>query len=178
MLPMIPNLTEVEIQEVILKVAHNHKNKDFGYFTEEDIIQEASIIALEQLPNFVDTRAAHGKDTKKALESWLNVVLSTRLSNLYRDKFIVPQRDSKKRKSHNPSRRQLFNPGVFDASLDFPDTTFDFQFTDELLEVLKSNMTTEELVVLECEINGEILPQYYRNKLKRKILQLCHASRQ
>lgn len=161
---------------MILKVIKNHKNKHFGYYTEDDIMQEAAIIALENIGEFQFSKSPGGKDVKKALESWLNVVLSTRLANLYRDKFIVPQRDGVNKKASNPSRKQMFNPGVFDATIDFADSTFDLDLSAELLENLRANFTVEELILLECEMNGECLPQYYRNKLKAKMVELCRAS--
>ena len=170
-LPKIPNLTNEQVEAIILKVANNHRHKCFGVYTEQDIIQEAALIALQHLPDFDISKINTSKDVGKALESWLNCILSTRLANLYRDKHVVPQRENFKRpkKNNGFSRKRLYNPKPFDYNIDIQDKTFDFAFTDEIVEILHLNLTLEDLIVLESEINGEIVPSWYKNKLRDKL---------
>lgn len=72
-------MTEPEVLEILERVVQRFKNKyKFGYYSEDDIMQEAYIMCLDALERF---------DGNRPLENFLSVHLRNRLHNLRRNKL-------------------------------------------------------------------------------------------
>ena len=157
-------MTQEQIYQVIQKVAKNHRNKSFGYFTEEDIEQEAWIIALKKLPQFEEQKGKH-KDVAKSLEHWLNKVVSSRLKNLYRDEFIVPQR------LHTDKSNNLVSPMNFDDVGERQDLSDFFSVLEnkELWEFIIKELNDYDIDILDSILSGENIGSYYKSKIVNKI---------
>jgi len=162
-------LSKSEIYEVIYKVALNHQNKSFAHYTQQDIIQECWVIALQQLDEFEIERVKHS-DPKVALECWLNVLLGNRLANFFRDKFTVPLQ-IKKRDTH-PNlysvRKSLFFPDSLDGAAGLSAEAPQGE-ENELWNGLLLYLDKDHLDILDCILSGEIVNPYYRNKLVVKV---------
>ena len=143
---------------MITKVAANHRNKTFGHYLEEDIEQEVWIIALEKLPDFVPNRGTQ-KDVKRSFEYWLNAVISNRLKNLYRDRFVVPNKYIK---------------NMIDL-LDVNDIKQHVFGNDNFIKLLVNSLTNLEHEVLESLLCGEIVSSYYKVRILRKVKDLWEA---
>lgn len=170
----IPGITEKEIIEVIQNVAKNHRNKAFDYHTEDDIEQEASIIAWSKLSEFVPARGK-SKNIKQSLENWLNTVVSRRLKNFYRDKFLVPQKSLKSDKSttEQSKRTNLMHPLNIEDISDETFKVFDNNYFDKYeFKYIIENLSFEMLDILEAILSGQNIKCYYRNKLLEKIKKL------
>jgi DNA-directed RNA polymerase specialized sigma24 family protein len=141
-------------------VAKNHKHKSFDIHSSSDIEQEVWVIALKQISEFDITKCKH-KDTEKALEHWLNTVISNRLANFYRDEFLIKKRDKNKEfvsimsiDSANLDVDQLFEQNH--DNLDFWDC-------------VNNNFTENQMDVLESILSNESVNSYYKIKLKNHL---------
>jgi hypothetical protein len=155
--------------EVMTKVVKNHRNKAFGIYTEDDIEQEAWTIILEKLPDFAYDRSKV-KDVKKSLEHWLNTILSNRLKNLFRDKFLVPQRmiPSKKERPAN----NLLSPLDIQFAMEDSSTHYLESMDNEFWEFLLREIPVPFLDILESLMSGERINCYYKGKLSEQIAAL------
>ena len=76
-------MTEKEVTETINKVADRYAYKfQFGFYTPDDIRQEAFIIAMEAMDRY---------DESRPLENFLAVHVKNRLNNFKRDKYYRQQ---------------------------------------------------------------------------------------
>lgn len=157
-------MTQEQIFQVIQKVAKNHRNKSFGYFTEEDIEQEVWIIALEKLPKFEESKGKH-KDATKSLEHWLNTIVSNTLKNLYRDKFEVPQRLRTDKKNNLVSPMNFDDIGERQDSSDF----FALLENKELWNIIIDQLSDYDIDILDSLLSGENIGSYYKSKIINKI---------
>lgn len=158
-------LTKTEIYEIITKVATNHENKYFGFYTKEDINHECWLIALNKLPEF-EVSKRKNQDIKGALENWLNTILSRRLANFFRDKFVVPTQ-IKKKESH-PSvynqKKSLFFPSPLEESSSI--INYDYlSNNNDFLKALVINLDPYQVDILDAILSGETVNLYYKNKL-------------
>jgi len=88
-------MTEQQVLEIIERVASRYAHKfRFGYYTAEDIKQEAIIIGMEALKRY---------DEARPLENFLAVHIKNRLNNFKRDKYY------RQTKKENDERTQMLN---------------------------------------------------------------------
>lgn len=165
----IKGLEEGDIINIINKVAKNHSAKAFSYYTEEDIEQEVWIITLKALKGFKPKRAK-ADGVGQALENWLNIVVSRRLKNFYRDNYVVPQKRLNSDKSEFTSQKRKFL--MHPISLGEADENNFLGAKSEL--IIEDNKFLELLVkeldfflydTLETILSGESINCYYKNKL-------------
>lgn len=156
---MIKNLNKEQIYNVIDKVAKNHKNKSFSYHTINDIEQQVWIIALERIKDFNHSKSKQ-KNIEKALEHWLNTVVSNRLANFYRDKYVVPHKQS-----------NIISPISMDNKIDLEDKEdyFNNIVGSDYWDLVIKDLNDYYLDILECILSGEIVNSYYRSKLMNRI---------
>jgi hypothetical protein len=162
-------LPQNKIYEIIAKVAKNHENKVFGSYTKDDIRNECWIIALKQLPEFEISKRKN-TNVEGALENWLNAILSRRLANFFRDKFVVPLQI--KKKDTNPAvynqKKSLFFPATLTSAesvQDFSSLTND----EEVFHILVEELDPYSLDVMDAILSGEVVNLYYKTKLFAKI---------
>lgn len=162
----ITGLTKEEIYEVISAVAKNHKNKSFECYTPDDIEQEVWVIALQKLPEFELDRTKQ-TNLKKSLEHWLNKVVSNRLSNFYRDKWTVPN------KEHIKNSQTLFNPEIdvqyLEKICNQDSNIFNNLILQENWQLILKNLNEVYFDILDSILNGEDVTPYYKIKLLSKI---------
>lgn len=180
MIVQIQGLNRDDIINVITNVVKNHRNKAFSYYTEEDIEQEAWIIALNKLGDFVPARGKN-KDIKQSLENFLNTVVSRRLKNLYRDKYVVPQRTLKSDKSPGDQnkRTNLMHPlNLEEISEDKLHGLTSMIFENESWNKIIQNLNEDLIDILDAMLSGQIIKCYYRNKLLYNIKSIMEQDRE
>ena len=97
-------MTEQEVLAVIEKIANRYCHKfKFGYFTAEDIKQEAFIIAVDALDRYDETRP---------LENFLSSHVKNRLINFIRDNYCRQQKEDAdiKWELRNNAKKFLMEP--------------------------------------------------------------------
>jgi len=97
-------MTEKEVTETINKVADRYAYKfQFGFYTPDDIRQEAFIIAMEAMDRY---------DESRPLENFLAVHVKNRLNNFKRDKYYRQQKENqaKKNEHNNNAKKFLMDP--------------------------------------------------------------------
>lgn len=168
----LKTLSQKEVESVIIKVANNHANKHFGSYQSDDIIQQASMICWQKLPEFQIKRAKDKNNEAQSLENWLNKVVSNRLKNFYRDHYQNKRKLFKSDKSEYDlkKRESLLEPtnihGVacFQSKDDLPDN-----LPLELLNSILPHLTNEDIDIIECLLNGEKVNSYYKKYLQKKV---------
>ncbi len=156
-------LSQADKEEVIARVADNHKHKTFDVHDQDDIIQQVWLIALSIIDDFEPSK---GKvvDVKKSLEHWLNASISNRLSNFYRDKYLVPQRMM-------PNKSDVKPHNLLSAlDIDIVRDTIKFNCNAKSMEneiwcAIFTGLDPVNLDILESLMSGEIINCYYKNKL-------------
>ena len=89
MIKKLPKLTQNQI-DVIMEVADLLSSRyRFGYYTKEDIQQEAFIIGAQAIPQYDENKGT-------SLKTFLYTHISNRLKNLKRDRFCCPVQFCKK----------------------------------------------------------------------------------
>ena len=96
-------MTEKEVTETITKIANRYAYKfQFGFYTPDDIRQEAFIIAMDALDRY---------DESRPLENFLAVHVKNRLNNFKRDKYYRQQKEDQANKNeHNNTKKFLMEP--------------------------------------------------------------------
>ena len=97
-------MTEREVTETITIVANRYSYKfQFGFYTPDDIRQEAFIIAMDALDRY---------DESRPLENFLAVHVKNRLNNFKRDKYYRQQKEDQanKNKYDNNTKKFLMEP--------------------------------------------------------------------
>lgn len=161
----INGLSEERVIQICDKVAKNHQQKKFDYFTEDDIYQEAWIIILEKIDEFTEKKIKE-TNIEQALENFLNSVVGNRLSNFYRDRYVVKIRRKKSDTDCDHTiKLSLSSPS--DISLiqelcDYNESVHDFE---EYTQKIFSQLTDESFEVLESILSGQKVSRYYKQKL-------------
>jgi RNA polymerase sigma factor (sigma-70 family) len=174
-----------EQTEIILKVARRLAGKyTFGYYSEDDIVQEAFLIAVEALPKYNPEIAS--------LESFLYTHLNNRLQNFKRDNYFRSNYvcqycnnededcDScKRRRESNTTKRHLMNPINIDCinSENEPNAYFKFDFINDLeIREIKSAIDKNLSVSLRADylrmLDGIRLPKPRRIRVEEAILEI------
>lgn len=167
----IPNLTKEQVEAIIAKVALNHKNKIFGSYTARDIEQEVWVIALSKLGDFNFVRSTVD-DPAKALEHWLNRIVTNALSNFKRDKFINKQKHIDD-KTYKKKLNVLCPIEINELLPDSKWSILDNLSLNEYWDLILKDMSDELFDVLEALLNNEKINCYYKNKLIRYIQEIC-----
>lgn len=172
----IDGLTEDEILEIMQKIAHIHRTKTFDYYTSDDIEQEVFIIILSNIQDFSKERTKNPDEPAALLlEKFLNKIVSNRLKNLYRDKFLVKMRALKtdKNDAELQKRINLAHPlNIDDVSTGHLSETSDIVLEEECWKIVLSNLTDEDMEILDCIMGGEKVTQYYKQKLHNSIIKI------
>lgn len=152
----IKGLTREQVERVIEKVARNHQHKAFDCYTYDDIYQQVWEIALEIMGKF-DIDRKKVKNPESAFEHWLNAVISNRLRNFYRDKFTVPKKN--------------LNITYGEAALDSRAVNLEHLLSSDVLDKIIENLSAEGVDILDSVMSGEVISNYYRQKLIDEIIE-------
>ena len=163
-------MTEREVTETITRVANRYAYKfQFGFYTPDDIRQEAFIIAMDALDRY---------DESRPLENFLAVHVKNRLNNFKRDKYYRQQKEDQanKNKYDNNTKKFLMEPidisSVRDEHEnnmrlvdDFIHTVEDQELLDMIDEYLDVGLRADYLRIL----NGVYVPKPRREQIYNEI---------
>ncbi len=137
-------MTEQEVLIVIEKIANRYCHKfKFGYFTAEDIKQEAFIIAVDALDRY---------DERRPLENFLSAHVKNRLINFKRDNYCRQQKEDAdvKWELRNNAKKFLMEPLDISNIRDEQEKNMrnenDFIediFTKEMFDLIDTNLSVE-----------------------------------
>lgn len=151
------------LNEVITKVAANHRNKGFDIYSAQDIEQEVWIIALKQIGEF-DLKKCKCKDIRQSLEHWLNTIVSRRLINLHRDEFLIKKR--------NKNKELVPTLSISSANIDIDELIEHNYDNIDFWDIINQHLTPDELDVLDSVLSNENINSYYKVKLKNKLKEI------
>ncbi len=165
-------LTKEEVEKIIIKVAKNHAGKTFGIYDHDDIYQQAATICWTKMKSFDFTKVKE-KDPAKALENWLNKVVSNRLKNFFRDHYqnkkkVFKQDDQEMDKVRRESLLSPVHIDNLNGELSYLDPAD--PEGREILALFANELDEEQIDVLEAIINGDNVNSYYKKRLQSTIL--------
>ena len=166
-------MTQSEVLEVVNRICDRYAHKfKFGYYTPDDIRQEAFIIALDALERY---------DEGRPLENFLAVHVKNRLNNFKRDRYY---RQQKKKEDNNldhlnNSKKYLMDTLDIDnirdekeKSMSVEDDFIDKIANNELLEIIDEhldvNLRSDYLRVRD----GTYVPKPRREQIIEEITQI------
>lgn len=140
----ISGMTEEEVIALIQKIARQLSYKFvFGFYTRDDIEQQAFIFGLDGLERF---------DDERKLENFLRRHMKNRLINFKRDKYFRYEKPKKVEQfemweARNEVRKRLMSPGdielVSENQLHDPRDFFDGMNYNELVSKINAKMPPE-----------------------------------
>lgn len=157
------------VYRIFDKVAKNHRNKAFGIYDEDDIEQEVWLICGAVIHLFKPSRRKI-KNMESALENWLNSVVSNRLINFHRDKFVGKPKPFKSDRGQRLFQ-QKFNLAYPLNIEDIPEDALDVEhcLMDEDGKLITGDLHEYIIDILEAYLSGEIIKPYYRNMMFQAI---------
>lgn len=170
-------ITRQGLIDLIDKVANIHKNKSFGYLTQDDIYGQVWVICLTQLERYDPGKGA-GNTTINSIERWLNKVVRNRLANFHRDQY------SSVNEVHRQSRLNIINCLPIDivntsslkTKIENPNFTDGLIFEElkdfVVLRLNEIDPTGELLLIFESCLNQDNVSAYYKGKLSKEVLKI------
>jgi len=146
-------MTEQEVLAVIEKIANRYCHKfKFGYFTAEDIKQEAFIIAVDALDRY---------DERRPLENFLSSHVKNRLINFKRDNYCRQQKEDAdiKWELRNNAKKFLMEP--LDISNIRDEQEKNMRNENDFIEDI---FTREMFDLIDSELPVELRSDYLRIK--------------
>ena len=146
-------MTEQEVLAVIEKIANRYCHKfKFGYFTAEDIKQEAFIIAVDALDRY---------DERRPLENFLSSHVKNRLINFKRDNYCRQQKEDAdiKWELRNNAKKFLMEP--LDISNIRDEREKNMRNENDFIEDI---FTREMFDLIDSELPVELRSDYLRIK--------------
>lgn len=198
-----PNMTEEEVVKVMQKVAKGYAHKfRFGYFTKEDIEQEAYVEAIKGMEDY---------DGKRPLENFLRVHIHNRLKNLKRNKYerldkpcdccplnaYIKDTDEctayddkeecelyRKWLSRNTAKKNLMNPvGINMVNSEreelmyHEDDILGNLIAEEILEIVEKNLTNSELRKDWIKLrHGLKVPKHRRVRIREEVMKILEEN--
>lgn len=150
----------------------------FGYHTVEDIKQECSILGMEALGKYDDTKGA-------SLHTFIHLYVKRRMLNLKRDTYLrpIPKNASKSKKEimskNNELKKSLVRAAGSPAN-DRLSYQVEMEGEDEgeaLVSLIKENLPIELLSDFNAFIDGAKLPKHRRKILLEHIKQIYEQSK-
>lgn len=170
-------LTDKQIMDVIDEVAVKQATKPYGIYSIPDLRQQIKLICWQKISEFDPTKRKT-KDIAQALENWLSSISRNRLINLHRD-VMGSNKRFKSDTDFTFERRKKLNEPV---SIDAVDITYyieqldDINFKDSFQRII-TQLSVENLDVLEAVLSGEKIPTLYRKKLYSNIEEILNAGK-
>ena len=163
-------MTEREVTETITRVANRYAYKfQFGFYTPDDIRQEAFIIAMDALDRY---------DESRPLENFLAVHVKNRLNNFKRDKYYRQQKEDQanKNKYDNNTKKFLMEPIDINSVRDEHENNMrlddDFIHTvedQELLDIIDTYLDVGLRADYLRILNGVYVPKPRREQIYNEI---------
>ena len=162
-------MTESEVLSVINKICDRYAYKfQFGYYTPDDIRQEAFIIAIDALDRYEEGRP---------LENFLAVHVKNRLNNFKRDKFYrQTKKDNDKQKHINNSKKYLMEPldisnirDEHERNMRCSDEFIEDVLNNELFDLIDQNLSVEFRADYLRIRDGDYVPKPRREQIMLEI---------
>ena len=165
-------MTEQEGLAVIEKIANRYCHKfKFGYFTAEDIKQEAFIIAVDALDRY---------DERRPLENFLSSHVKNRLINFKRDNYCRQQKEDAdiKWELRNNAKKFLMEPldisnirDESEKSMRISDSFIEDTDNQELLDIIDEELDVSFRSDYLRVRHGAYVPKPRRRQI---IEEICH----
>ena len=166
-------MTESEVLEVINKICDRYAYKfKFGYYTPDDIRQEAFIIALDALERY---------DEGRPLENFLAVHVKNRLNNFKRDKYYRQNQkkgDDKQEKLNNSKRYLMDTLDISnirdekEMSMRLDDSFIENIANQELLDIIDEHLSVSFRSDYLRVRDGAYVPKPRREQIIEQILEI------
>lgn len=162
-----------EVLEVINNICDRYAYKfKFGYFTPEDIRQEAFIIAIDALERY---------DGRSPLENFLAVHVKNRLNNFKRDKYYRQNKIDKddKQQQLNNSKKYLMEPlditnirDEHEKNMRSEDEFIDKIANQELLDIIDEHLDVSLRSDYLRVRDGTYVPKPRREQIIREVIEI------
>ena len=159
-----------EVLEIINKICDRYAYKfQFGYYTPDDIRQEAFIIAVDALERY---------DESRPLENFLAVHVKNRLNNFKRDKFYrqTKQDPNDKQQHINNSKKFLMEPldianirDEHEKNMRSMDDFVDEVAYQELFDIIDENLSVEFRSDYLRIRDGAYVPKPRREQIMKEV---------
>lgn len=145
------------IQAVVKRVCHKYV---FGYFSVEDIQQEAFIIGYKAVEEIWDG--------KRPLENFLSIHIPNRLKNFKRDNYYrldIPDIDSKRNKNNNNKKKLMEATELFEFDLTENNSVLDKLVDSEFWSTVYNSMPNFVKSDFKRLLNNVSIPSKRRNQV-------------
>lgn len=140
-----------EVLEVINKICDRYAHKfKFGYFTPDDIRQEAFMIAMDALDRY---------DSDRPLENFLAVAVKNRLNNFKRDKYYRQNQISNDDKQEQLNNSKRFLMDTLDITNIRDEKEKNMRLEDDFVENVAN---TELLEIIDEHLDVSFRSDYLR----------------
>jgi len=167
------DLEEQDIIDVFEKIAFQHRTKDFGYFTQEDIMKEVWVICLSQLDKY-DPSKGKGDSALNSIERWFNRIVKNRLNNFHRDHYSSVNEKYKQSRINLANQLNINEIDITNEKNAKVQNTnhLDKLIYDELEEFVRSRLDDDLLDIYNDCMDQETVSTYYQGKLKAEITKI------
>tara|TARA_R110000744_G_scaffold99106_1_gene191456 strand:+ start:306 stop:860 length:555 start_codon:yes stop_codon:yes gene_type:complete len=173
-------MTEKEVIDTIERVADRYAHKfQFGFYTAEDIKQEAFMLGMEALDRY---------DPSRPLENFLAVHISNRLKTFKRDNYYrkdgsedmeITNRKELKKSLRNESRKNLMHPIDIDSvrqegekNMIFVSNESDIMANKEIIRIIDMHLDISCRKDYLRMIDGVYVSKARREEVKSEIVRI------
>ena len=177
-------MTEQEVIDTIERVADRYAHKfQFGFYTAEDIRQEAFMLGMEALDRY---------DPSRPLENFLAVHINNRLKTFKRDNYYrkdgsedmeITNRKELKKSLRNESRKNLMHPIDIDSvrqdgekNMVFISNESDIMANKEIIRIININLDMSYRKDYLRMIDGVYVSKSRREEVKAEIVRILREN--
>lgn len=177
-------MTEQEVIDTIERVADRYAHKfQFGFYTAEDIKQEAFMLGMEALDRY---------DPSRPLENFLAVHINNRLKTFKRDNYYrkdgsedmeITNRKELKKSLRNESRKNLMHPIDIDSvrqdgekNMVFISNESDIMANKEIIRIININLDMSYRKDYLRMIDGVYVSKSRREEVKAEIVRILREN--
>jgi hypothetical protein len=177
-------MTEQEVIDTIERVADRYAHKfQFGFYTAEDIRQEAFMLGMEALDRY---------DPSRPLENFLAVHINNRLKTFKRDNYYrkdgsedmeITNRKELKKSLRNESRKNLMHPIDIDSvrqegekNMVFISNESDIMANKEIIRIINMSLDMSYRKDYLRMIDGVYVSKSRREEVKSEIVRILREN--
>ena len=164
------SVSKEDIIDLIDKISSMHRNKKFGYFSEEDIQSQVVLICLQQIIYYEPEKAV-GTSSINSLERWLNRVVKNRLANYYRDNYSSVNEKHKKTRLNLNNCLDISQFNFDEDKFEKPNPTYQLEL-DEYKKFIEDRLTDDLKEIYNACLDDENVSSYYKSKLGNEIAKI------
>lgn len=159
-------ITQEQIETIQRVVNRVYKKYVFGYFSDEDIKQQATLIAIEAIEKYWDK--------ERPLENFLAVHIPNRLKNFKRDNYFrldISEENSKRYNSNNTKKKLMETSELFEIDLLAEESPAEKLSNKEALDNLKKKMPQEILSDYLRLANNVVIPKVRKEAVFKFVME-------